>query len=218
MDTRRSPIGYATGQSDRPNIPMPRIDAHLGARVRRAVSDAAAEEERRAPFRLSGRGHEPRVTLDRALAAVLRSAKLPRVIIAGYGPNHHYPRRMLERAVTSLMNRLGWSPIGLGSQSAHLRTTGPVFFRGTLVDGPRVDLVALAGDHLSEAQEEELWGETSRRALLLACHCCEEVAVEEIDEAPSHSDTYFEYSADDRAELAAELRAVMERVLRGERL
>jgi len=43
-------------------VTLPRNDNEL---IRRALARAVASERKRAPFRFSGRGHEPRVTLDR---------------------------------------------------------------------------------------------------------------------------------------------------------
>lgn len=79
--------------------------------IRRALLEAARAEVARAPFALSGRGHEPRVTLDRRLAAVVRSLDLPHVVISGYGANKHYPLRVFERAATQVKKRVGWPAI-----------------------------------------------------------------------------------------------------------
>lgn len=66
--------------------------------LRKALLKAVSVEESGAPFELSGRGHEPRVTLDRQLAAILRSIDLPRVHISGFGANNFYPRRVFQTA------------------------------------------------------------------------------------------------------------------------
>lgn len=81
--------------------------------IRRALREAARAEVARAPFSLSGRGHEPRVTLDRRLAAVVRSLDLPHVVISGYGANKHYPLRVFERAAAQVMKRVGWPAIAV---------------------------------------------------------------------------------------------------------
>ena len=86
--------------------------------IRTAVSAAAQSEATKQPFHLSGRGHEARVTLDRHLAAILRGMDLPRVHISGYGPNHHYPRRIFEVAMKTLKRRLGACPIKMYEQSS----------------------------------------------------------------------------------------------------
>lgn len=79
--------------------------------IRRALLEAARAETARAPFALYGRGHEARVTLDRRLAAVIRSLNLLHVVISGYGANKHYPLRVFERAATLVNERVGWPAI-----------------------------------------------------------------------------------------------------------
>jgi len=79
--------------------------------IRDAVLKAASEEAALKPFNLSGRGHEPRVTLDRKMASILKDVDLPRVHISGFGANNHYPYRVLKRAADTLSSELGWSPI-----------------------------------------------------------------------------------------------------------
>jgi hypothetical protein len=89
-----------------------------------AVDKAVALEEKKQPFSLSGRGHEPRVTLDASLARVLRDASIPAVHISGYGANTHYPARVFDRARQILLKRLRWSPIAM-YQSKVYRATKP---------------------------------------------------------------------------------------------
>ena len=79
--------------------------------IRAAVTEAAKREARKQPFNLSGRGHEPRVTLDRSLAMTLRGEDLPCVFISGYGANNYYPLRVFEAASHALKKKLGVSPI-----------------------------------------------------------------------------------------------------------
>ena len=79
--------------------------------IREAVLKAVAVEEAIAPFNLSGRGHEPRLKLDRRLAAILRGVEIPAAYISGYGANSFYPTRVFVRAVDILTTRLGWSPM-----------------------------------------------------------------------------------------------------------
>ena len=83
--------------------------------IREVVLESVKIEEREATFQLYGRGHEPRVSLDLALASVLRNCAIPRVTISGYGPNNFYPARVFERARKTLIERLGWSPIVFSS-------------------------------------------------------------------------------------------------------
>jgi hypothetical protein len=70
--------------------------------IRAQVQVAIEEESRIASFNLSGRGHEPRVTLNRRLAAVLRGQNIPSVYISGFGANSHYPLRVFLKAAQSI--------------------------------------------------------------------------------------------------------------------
>lgn len=81
--------------------------------IRVAVADAVRVEQKMQAFDLFGRGHEHRVTLDRGLSSILRGQDVPRVYIAGYGPNYHYPQRVFETAAHLLQERLGASPIAV---------------------------------------------------------------------------------------------------------
>jgi hypothetical protein len=81
--------------------------------IRKAVLRAAAYERRKAGFNLFGRGYEPRITLDRSVAAILRGLDVPRVFISGYGANYFYPRRVFLTAMRSLKRKFGRSPIAV---------------------------------------------------------------------------------------------------------
>ena len=94
-------------------------------RVRQALLAASELEAAERPFQLSGRGHEPRVTLDVRLAQVVRSLGLPRVEISGFGANKHYPERVFARAAADLRRQLGWSPIELSFGKAWLQDQPP---------------------------------------------------------------------------------------------
>src|SRR6266481_1743937 len=83
------------------------------AAIRTAVVKAAAQERRKAAFNLFGRGYEPRVTLDRSVAAILRGLDVPRVFIGGYGANFFYPRRVFLTAMRGLKRKFGRSPIAV---------------------------------------------------------------------------------------------------------
>lgn len=82
--------------------------------VRVHLRIAVLEEMNISAFNLSGRGHEPRVILDRRLAGILRGAELPFVYISGYGANFHYPLRVFVRAHASLAKALKKSPLAIG--------------------------------------------------------------------------------------------------------
>lgn len=75
--------------------------------IRATLTEAAAHEEGKAPFRLGGRGHEPRVSLDRRLARVIRGIGLPCFRLSGYGPSLYYPSRVFDRAAASLKATAG---------------------------------------------------------------------------------------------------------------
>jgi hypothetical protein len=64
--------------------------------IRAAFLEAKTKEA--PPFRLKGRGHEPRVLLNRSTAAILRGVDLPRVAKPGYGAKFYYPYRLVRRA------------------------------------------------------------------------------------------------------------------------
>jgi hypothetical protein len=79
--------------------------------IRDEVRKAAKSEMRKGTFCLHGRGHEPRVTLDRKMAGILRACDIPRVTIPGFGANNFYPARVFLAAKRFLVSRLGWCPI-----------------------------------------------------------------------------------------------------------
>ena len=86
---------------------------------------AAARIEALLPFNLSGRGHESRVTLDRSLAAILRTVALPKVYISGYGANSYYPKRVFKRAARELKRKLGSSPIAFDNSHSQVYRLSP---------------------------------------------------------------------------------------------
>lgn len=79
--------------------------------IRTEIMHAAETEAIKAAYKLSGRGHEPRVTLDRALAQIVRGLDIPSVHISGYGPSSAYPKRIFSQAAKSFQAKFGWSPI-----------------------------------------------------------------------------------------------------------
>lgn len=91
--------------------------------IRAALTEAAAREERRAAFRLSGRGHEPRVSLDRQLARVIRGIGLPCCRISGYGPSLYYPSRVFDRAAESLKAAAGQEVLRRNGLKYHIAIT-----------------------------------------------------------------------------------------------
>jgi len=77
----------------------------LREQVREAVATAARAEP--GPFALTGRGHEPRVTLSPSLAATLRGMDLPRTGAARRSQRCYYPRRVMQRAAARANRRAG---------------------------------------------------------------------------------------------------------------
>ena len=70
--------------------------------IRAVLKEAQSIERRIAPFSLFGRGPEPRVVLDRTVAAIVRSADLEREHISGFGAKYRYSRRVFNRALQML--------------------------------------------------------------------------------------------------------------------
>ena len=89
----------------------------LRATTRDAIVKAFEREAKKAEFVLSGCGHEPRVTLNRSMAALLKRCNLPRVTISGYGANNFYPARAFTSARTALLRKLGWAPFEISRDS-----------------------------------------------------------------------------------------------------
>lgn len=82
----------------------------LRATTRDAIVKAFEREAKKAEFVLSGRGHEPRVTLNRSMAALLKQCNLPRVTISGFGANNVNPASTFTLAKMAFLGKLGWTP------------------------------------------------------------------------------------------------------------
>lgn len=82
-----------------------RKTASPGHHIKAAFIQAAAEAQ--GPYRLFGRGHEDRLTLDIRLSAYVRSMDIPHVVLSGFGANKHYPRRLVERAAEIVNTEYG---------------------------------------------------------------------------------------------------------------
>ncbi|MDM0010900.1 hypothetical protein QTH87_00485 [Variovorax sp. J22P168] len=89
----------------------------LDAITREAVVKAGEREVRKQEFMLSGRGHKPRVTFNRNMAALLKQCNLPRVTIFGYCAKNFYPPRVFTSARTVLLRKLGWAPFEISRDS-----------------------------------------------------------------------------------------------------
>ena len=74
----------------------------IADRIRTALLEAEAIERKLAPFRISGRGHECRVVLNRSFAQIVRSCDLTRVHISGFGPKQRFPAPVFTRAAKQL--------------------------------------------------------------------------------------------------------------------
>jgi hypothetical protein len=93
----------------------------LYALIRDEITKAAELEANNEPFNLFGRGHEPRVSLNRTMALVLRGCSIPRVTISGFGANNFYPKRIFVTAGAALSERLGRSPFEIyGEREVYL--------------------------------------------------------------------------------------------------
>ena len=92
----------------------------IGDEIRRAFEQAL--EQHPGPYQLAGREHDPRCTFDRRLAAYLRSTALPHIVIAGYGANKHYPRKLVERAARIVNRRLGRRVVAVSGSCAYVIT------------------------------------------------------------------------------------------------
>lgn len=109
--TRKSPERSRRTTSEIAKTMVKRADVRN--LIRETVRRISAEQSALREFKLSGRGHEPRVTLDIKLAATLRYENLPRIFISGYGPKYFYPRAIFEWAREELLSILGWAPLEL---------------------------------------------------------------------------------------------------------
>ncbi|OLY90687.1 hypothetical protein SAMN05444008_101349 [Cnuella takakiae] len=93
--------------------------------IRASLREAVIAEQYNGPFNLSGRGHEPRVSLDRRMAGVLKNEDLPVVVIAGYGANNFFPKRIFDRALHSLIRHLGYAPFACANNHSVYRLDDP---------------------------------------------------------------------------------------------
>lgn len=89
----------------------------LHATTRDAIVKAFEREAKKAEFELSERGYEPRVTLNRSMAALLKQCNLPRVTISSNGANNFYPTSAFTSAKKALLRKLGWAPSEISRDS-----------------------------------------------------------------------------------------------------
>jgi hypothetical protein len=86
-------------------------------------------------------------------------------------------------------------------------------FTGTLEGPDDLDLVALSGLTLSDAERNALWGSTNSRSLLRECPSLDEFEDGGFDERPGQSDIYFKYSISSREQLGVELKVAIEALI-----
>ena len=82
-------------------------------------------------------------------------------------------------------------------------------FKGTLIEGPEVNLLELSGLELTWSDYKKIWEKNdsiNERDLLIWHLDCEEFELYEIDESPMHSDVYYEYYCGDFDEFISKLR------------
>ena len=82
-------------------------------------------------------------------------------------------------------------------------------FKGTLIEGPEVNLLELSGLELTWSDYIKIWEKNdsiNERDLLIWHLDCEEFELYEIDESPMHSDVYYEYYCGDFDEFISKLR------------
>lgn len=85
----------------------------------------------------------------------------------------------------------------------------PFVFSGSLVDGPSIDLIKIAGLDLNDQDCDRLWNTISPIELLDECDCVDKLVVGENDEFPGQSDQFYQYEATSLDRLKSELRSVI---------
>ena len=80
---------------------------------------------------------------------------------------------------------------------------------GTLIEGPEIDLIELSGLELTEEEQQRIWDEITPRRILVEDLLCEEIEIEEFDDAPGLSDSSYEYLCGPREQFIERLRKVL---------
>ena len=86
---------------------MQRERRAFNERLCEVVKTAEKAERRRRTFTITGRGHEPRVSLSRSVATALRGVDLHRYTTSGYCSQSFYPTRVFVRAAKMLEAEFG---------------------------------------------------------------------------------------------------------------
>ena len=89
-------------------------------------------------------------------------------------------------------------------------------FTGSLVDGPGIDLLELAGLDLTDEEHDRIWNAISPRDLLVEelSEVCEEIELSEFEGGPGQSDTFYEYHCANKTAFVAQLRRVLRALLK----
>jgi hypothetical protein len=99
------------------------------------------------------------------------------------------------------------------SVSSSNRKEPALRFRGTLIDGPDIDVIKMSGLELTGDEEEKLWSRTTPRQLVNECISCDEMEIERLDDGPGRSDSIYEYVVDDKAKFVVELQGAIRKRL-----
>ena len=86
-------------------------------------------------------------------------------------------------------------------------------FKGTLMDGPEIDIFNLSGLGLTDSEEDRILGFTKARDIIVEFLGWDEVELYEIDEIPGQSDSYYEYWCGDYDKFVKQLRVFMIQLL-----
>ena len=88
-------------------------------------------------------------------------------------------------------------------------------FTGSLISGPDVDLLELAGLELTDEEQERLWDQTTPRRVLVDHLLVEEFEIRATEGGPGNSDSLYEYRCGDKDAFLNRLRAVLLKFARG---
>ena len=104
--------------------------------------------------------------------------------------------------------------------SKYIDSANILEFKGTLGEGPEVNLLELSGLELTWLDYKKIWEQDdsiNQRDLLIWHLDCEEFELYEIDESPMHSDVYYEYYCGDFDEFIKNLRDWITKLLNDEK-
>ena len=87
-------------------------------------------------------------------------------------------------------------------------------FSASLMNGPSVDLFEIAGYEWTPELNDAVWGDYNWKSLLEECSSIELIEIEEHDEIPGMSDTYYWIAIDDEEKFKKELRGVISSLLK----